>query len=75
MDRQSRDRVRSSPSRVTGNGEANSHCKAFPGRRQVRGMTHRSIGVRVRPHRAPCGQRSRMVQRCEGQAAQELASI
>lgn len=32
----------SGPSRVTGNGEANPHRKAFPGGRQVRGKTHRS---------------------------------
>src|SRR5450432_2036796 len=73
---QSRDHVRSGPSRVTGIGEANPHRKAFPGGRQVRGRT-RLVGrcvSQAAPSRlaAPAYQ---TVHRCESQTAQELALI
>ena len=66
----------SGPSRVTGNGEASPHRKAFPGGRQVQGKTlaGRSECGSDRTGRlaAPAYQ---TVDLCLRQAAQELASI
>ena len=66
----------SGPSRVTGIGEAKPHRKAFPGGRRVQGKTRlvdRSAG-QTTPRRlaAPAYQ---AVDRCESQAARELALI
>ncbi len=66
----------SGPSRVTGNGEASPHRKAFPGGRQVQGKTlagRSECGSDRTGHlTAPAYQ---TVDLCLRQAARELASI
>ena len=66
----------SGPSRVTGNGEAKPHRKAFPGGRQVQGKTlagRSECGSDRTGHlTAPAYQ---TVDLCLRQAARELASI